>query len=341
MKDFRTHQFEKKNLSTQFREDVTFVIIGCFFLYMFQKFLSFLFSPLQIQSPEEVEERLEEKIADKMNAREERLHRINNDSSDPMYQFLLRFVESPDKYKRDPDNQIYQEWYKEWEKGNVIDSTLRWAPNIFKRGEEMNPVFIEYMKIQLNLHKRASLRKRIQFSNTIHKYYPELSPGLKNLEHDLANYEAEIVGMGMHKALHDEMQKFGLPDEITEYLINLNMEPADLRGTAKIMKNRMEKGVSSELCIFAYENKLKDNLVAAIHLITDQTGLPIRVGYAYFKNELTIEEVKELHNFMLRILESYEGDAFEVIESKGKTAYDDYLDNQLEFYRAKKVLKKD
>ena len=340
MKEFRTHQFEKKNLSTQFREDITFVIVGCFILYIFQKFLSFLFSPLHMKSTEEVETRLEEKIADKVFAREERLHRINQTPSDPMYQYLLRFVESPDKYRNDPDNQIYKEWFQEWKNGNIIDSTLRWVPNVFKRNEEMNPVFIEYMKIQLNIHKKASFGKKMQFSNTLHKYYPELSPGLKNLEHDLAHYEAEVVGMDMHKAFHDEIQKFGLPDEIAEYLINLNMKPADLKKTAKVMKDKMEKGISSELCIFAYENKLKDSSVAAIHLITDQTGLPIRAGAAYLKNELTIEEAKELNEHMQQVLDTYGRDAFEVIEGSDKTAYDAILDNQLEHYRAKKVLKR-
>lgn len=341
MKDYRTHHFPKRDLGTQFRHDMIFVIVGCFILYIFQRFLSFLFKPLQVLSPEEINEKFEEKIAEKRDAREIRLERINKNVSDPMYQYLLRFVEKPEDFKKDPDNKMYYRWFQEWKKGHVIDSTLRWVPNIFKNmREEINPVFIDYMKIQLDLHKKASLIKRMIFSNTLYKYYPELSHNLKNLEHDLAHYEAEIASKAVHRELQIEIQKFGLPDNIADYLSDQNMKPGKLRRTAKAMKGYIEKGVSSDLCIFAHEHNLNENMIAAIHLITDQTDLPPRAGYAYLKNELTIEEAKELNEHMQRVMETYGNEAFEIIENKGKTAYDEILDHQLKHYRAKKILKK-
>lgn len=333
MKDYRTLHQPKKSLNTQFREDVIFIIIGCFIIYLFERFFNFLFSPLRTFSNEEIETQLEEKIEMKRDAREKRLKRIDKTETDPMYQFQSRFIEHPEDFENDPDNRAYKEWFMEWKKGNIIDSTLRWAPNIFICHEQMNPAFIEYMKIQLDLHKKASLIRRLQFNNTIFKYYPELSPGLKNLENDLANYEAEIVEHNMQEKLQDEIQKFGLPENIAEYLVHKDLNPSELKKVAEFMKRNLEKGISSEVCIYAHDQQLKDDAITAIHLITDGTGLPARVGHAFLRKEITIDETKELYEFMQHVMESYGNDIYSIPEGKNKTIYDDFIDTELNRYR--------
>lgn len=338
MKNYKTLTQPKKSLNTQFREDLIFVIIGCFIIYVVERFFSFILRPLHHMSDEEINEKVEEKIQKKREARKSRLLRISQIETDPMYQYYLRFIEAPKDFKNDPDNIQYNAWFQEWKKGNIIDSTLRWAPDVLKTGK-INPVFIEYMKIQLDLHKRASFSKRAQFSNTIYKYYPELSYGLKNMEKDLINYEAEITEADLQVELGNEIQKFGLPESIAGYLVEQDITPTQLRKTAKKFKDLIEEGISSEVCIFVHENDLDKEAAAIIYKITEQISLPPRVAYAYLKGEMSVDEVKELHDLIENVLESYGHDAFLTLEN-GNTIYDDYIDVSLKNYRANKFAKK-
>lgn len=350
MKKYNTSR-PKKSQAEKVRGDIFFFIIGCFIFYLFERIFSFILSPLQTPSRREVKERLMEKTIEKVKAREERLERISNTESDPMYQFSLRFVDQPEKYRDDPDNKVYKEWFEEWKKGNIIDSTLRWAPDIFNNSLDninfedylnspINPVFIKYMKIQWALHKKAPLKNRLQFSNTIYKFYPELSPNLKSLENNLAGYEAEYIEKDMVSELQGEIQKFGLPEDISEYLANKDLTPADLRRAAKLFKSHIENGLSSETCIYAYEHDLDKDQAVAINMIIKETGLPARVGYAFLKNDLTMEEVLELYSFMEYMSESYGSDLYSVPNGKNKTVYDDFIDTELARYKKEKRAKK-
>lgn len=322
----------KQNLNDQIRGDLIFLIIGCFVLYVVGRFFEWLFMPLRAISQKDTEARVEEKIAEKKYARTLRFFYNPND---PMYQFQLRFVKEPENYKKDPDNEVYYAWFEEWKNGNIIDSTLRWAPNILD-GTKMRYNFLQYMKIQWALHKKSSLLKRMQFTNTIHKYYPEFSASMKGLEEDLAQYEAEIDEEKLEKELQDEIQKFGLSEDLAKYLIEKDINSKELRIQAKFLKEYSEQGYCSEACICAVENNLSKEEANIVNDLVTKTCLPAKVAIAYVNGEMTKDDFDYVFIFMDNILESYGTEAFEVID--GKTVFDDRLDILLKGFKEKKII---
>lgn len=320
-----------KKLSEQFRENVTFIIIGTFILYYIGMFFEFLFQPLLSSgTPKETEKRIRDKIREKQRARERIKDFYKNDVNDPIYQFKLRFIENPDKYKKDINTQIYYDWFQEWKNGNVLDSNLRWAPSVYDNSGEMKKNFIDYMKIQFELHKKESLFKRFIFINTINKYYPEFSASMNGLEQDLSCYNEEITENNLQRQLRNAIQKYGLPEEISEYIIEKDFPVEKLEETAKTFKKYIEKGISSDCSIYVLENNITDiNEIIAINDFAEKTALPFRVGLAYIRNQINTDSVNKIVELMMLAIESYGPSIYDYLPSEHTTPYDGFIDEYL------------
>lgn len=329
-----------KNLSQQFKENVIYLIVTYFILAVIFGFLKLLFSPFSLSSREEAEEKIKEMIRDKIRAREKRAEHFENDYNDPMHQFQLRFIDDPDSFKDDPDNAIYEEWFKEWKKGNIIDSNLRWAPSIYEDAfsSVMRVSFIDYLKIQLDLHKRSSIANKIRFLQTIEKYYPEFSSSMSGLEEDLAHYEAELTETIVIDELQKEIQKFGLSEDMADYLMD-NASAETLKEKALFLKACTENNITSSAGILALEHNLTIQDALVIGKIVE-LGLPARVGLAYLHKELTTSDLNFLVEKMNSVLEDYGTDAFSFIKGTTRTAYDDYLEYYLKDLRHKNAVKR-
>lgn len=325
----------KENMTNNLQNDVAFLIVGCFILYAISQILEFIFKPLKMLSEDQVTEKFEQMINNKRAAR---LSRTFDDPNDPMNQFQMRFIEKKPKYKKDKENNVlYYAWFQEWQNGNVIDSELRWAPDILNEEDNLRPNFIQYMKIQYFLHKKSGFIKRALFLNTLYKYYPELSSSMRGLAKDLANYEDENTEIETEKLLRNEIQKFGLPEELAEYLAN--RDTSTLREEAKLLKRYIEEGHPSEACICVLENRFNKEAFESIELIL-KAGLPVRVGTAYVKGEITDNETAELLLSMAQVQLTYEEDTYTTPPGSNKTIYDDILDSTLEEYKRNKVIHK-
>jgi hypothetical protein len=57
------------------------------------------------------------------------------------------------------NTKVYKDWYTAWKNGKIIDSGLRWVPEVYA-GDSFNPKFLEYLKLQYGLHKNASSKDR-------------------------------------------------------------------------------------------------------------------------------------------------------------------------------------
>ena len=320
-----------KSLSEQFREGITFIIIGSFILYYIGMFFEFLFRPLLSSgSAKETEKRLRDKIRQKQIARETKRAFYKNDVNDPIYQFKLRFIEKPDKYKNDPDTQIYNDWFQEWKNGNILDSDLRWAPDVYDDSNEIRKNFIDYMKIQFNLHKKESFFKRFIFIKTISKYYPEFTASMSGLEEDLYHYDSEITKNNLQRQLRKEINKYGLPDEISEYIIEKDFPANDLEKIAKTFKKYIERDISLDCSIYVFENNITDmDEIRAINDFTEETGLPYRVGLAYLKGQINNNSVERIIKLMSLALESYGPNIFDYIPNEHTTPYDGFIDEYL------------
>ncbi len=327
----------KQNKTDKLQYDMIYLIVGSFILYVIYQIFEFIFRPLRMLSQDEVEERFERIIHEKRMAR--RVRTID-DPNDPMNQFKVRFIDKDLKYKRDKENnQIYFAWFQEWQSGNIIDSDLRWAPEALDTDNTLRSNFIQYMKIQYQLHKKASIVKRMLFLNTIYKYYPELSPNMRGLANDLSNYEEENTEIEIENELRKEIQKYGLPEEIVDYLVKKDINASTLRKEAKQLKGYIEAGHTAEASICVLENKFSDDAFAPIELIC-KYGLPTKVGVAYVLGYLNDDEVVEIKNLMQHVQENYGTYAWDIIPGKDKTAYDDILDGELERLTNKKIVKK-
>jgi len=329
-----------KSLNQQFREGMFFLIIAYFFLYVVGQFFEFLFHPFTNTSatPEEMEKRIRERILKKQNARIRRMMRFHRDMNDPIVQFHLRFVNEPGNYEGDPDNSIYKEWFNEWRNGNIIDTEMRCAPQVFLKPKKMNSNFLDYLKIQWDLHKKDSALKRGLFCRIISKYYPEFTPTMNGLEEDIAQYEAEITESRLRNELSDEIQRFGLPVEVASYLMDVPVE--ELHDKASAFKRCIEKGYGVDACIYGIERNLKDDMIEVIHEVIENTGLPAKVGYAYAKQEIDIKGIEYLSNQMSFVLESYGENAFEFIAGKNVTPYDEFLELYLKELKGTKAAKR-
>ena len=327
------------NRTEKLRGDVIFFIIAFFIIYLFTSFLNFLFRPLKALSAKEAADKVDEKIEEK---RTNRLLKktIGNLPEDPMEQFYLRFVDKPGDYRRDTDNEAYFAWFQEWKAGNIIDSNLIWAPDILDEHGEIRENFIHYMKIQLTLHKKASLLKRMQFTNTIFRFYPELSASMRGLEEDLAQYGAEIDEVNAEALLEKEIRAFGLSQELAEYLADKDINAQKLREEAVFLKACTEKeGYDADVCICALENSIThDTALKVIKIIISDMELPGRVAMAFLNKELNQEQLTDIGQFMINICEQWGSDIFEIDQGTGETHYEGFVDAKLKQYRGKKVI---
>ena len=327
----------KENMTDNLQFDLIFLLIGCFILYVLGQIIDFIFKPLKAISQKEVDEEIRQLINTKRFARQTK---VINDPNDPIYQFKLRFITNQKEYKKDKENnELYFAWFQEWKNGNIIDSDLRWAPDVLEEDGGLRYNFLQYMKIQLVLHKNASLLRRVLFMRTISKYYPELSPTMKGLEEDLANYDEERDEITVENELKDEIQKFGLPEDFAEYLIEKNLSARELHKEAKLLKRYIELGHTFEACICVLENKLdKENFTIVEFLL--EKGLPTKVALAYINGGITDEETLAVAKLLDHVLENYGMDAFTIVAGKNVTAYDDILDQELLKYKNQKFAHK-
>jgi hypothetical protein len=327
----------KINEAEKFRGDVIFFIVGFFIIHLFVKLLDFFFSPLKAFSAKEAADKVDEKIEEKRRNRFHKRRKI--DLNDPMEQFYLRFVENPLEYKEDTENEVYFAWFNAWKKGKIIDSDLRWAPDILDGGE-IRDNFIHYMKIQLALHKKASFLRKMQFTNTIFRFYPELSANLKRLEEDLAQYDSEIKDEKAESELEEEIKTFGLPELLAKYLAEKDINAKALRNEAIFLKSCSKKGYCPDTCIFAVENNItNEDALKTVEIMVKEMGLPSKVVMAFFRREINGEQVGDLVEFMAYIHKSWGNDLFTIDPKTNETHYEGFIDAKLKEYRGKKIIK--
>lgn len=185
-----------KSLGEKMGEYIIILIVTNVIAFLLKRFVDFLFLPLAslTATHDGAANRILFRIQKKQLSRDIRRYEISRDADDPMVKYSIRFIEEPDQYKSDPDNAVYLQWFTEWKKGNIADPTLRWAPSCLEPDDTMRRNFIQYLKIQWAIHKKAHFLKKLVILDTVRRYYPELTPTFKGMECDLANYETEAIG---------------------------------------------------------------------------------------------------------------------------------------------------
>jgi hypothetical protein len=337
-----TPSSHKKSFGSQLKSDLIFMIVASFIVYMIQRFFVFLFSPFKAVDIASRGMTYRDYIEERQKAREAYLEAVSEDVNDPMYQFQDRFIDHPEKYlrHRGKDNKVYKDWYDNWKKGLVLDTELRWAPEMYTRDDTIRVSFIDYMKIQLVLHRKASYFLKNKFLKTIRAFYPEFTATFRGLESDLARYELSVTEDNLKKELAKEINKYGLPEDIAEYLSEQDLSVEDLRKQAELLKPLVSKGLSKPTCVCALENDLDLEQAKVVDMIVTKMDLPARVGLAFLREELTSKDLEELYTRVMEAREDLGSKMFTVREGETQTYWNVFIDQLLDNYKSQTRAKK-
>lgn len=300
----------KKSLGQQIAADMVLILILTSVFLIIGAVLQFLFRPF-FKEADDFTDAVEKKRENRK-ARNDRFALV---SKDPLNQFYARFIKSPEVYQGDPDNPTYKSWFEDLRMGKIIDSTLRWVPEVLTEENTINPAFINYMKIQFELHRKAGFLARVIFIYVIGKFYPELSADMSELERDLIEYGKEFEEKELEEALTDELIEYDLPEDIARSLIKGDINKKRI----EFAKEMVNKGYSVETCIYALEKGVEEPYIRTIDVVVKKTGYPARIGHAIALKEITLEDLQEMGMLL-------------------KRASDKDIDSLIEEYRGKNIM---
>lgn len=322
MKHSQIRPVPKKSWSEQATEDLVFVAITIFLVYVITGLFKVLFWPLRylFMTSGQIELEDLERAKQKIEQRGEYLKACREDPSDWIYQF-----------RKNPENPEYMEWYILWRDGKLLDSKLRWAPDVYVDGK-FNKEFLWYLQIQLNHHHRASWANKTCFRSTIRKYFPEVSPKFAEMQGDI---EALLERVKIHEAeaeLLNAIREFGLPKEISAKLVKEDISGTELREKALVIKRGIEKGFTPDAAKFVADKGLEpDSQEAELANLMISNSVPFPIIVSYFKGEINEDDVKELCEFGIEVIENFGG-----YLKDHRDQYEEVMDMQLNEVRNKR-----
>lgn len=339
MKKELKYQPPKKSVGEQMMEDLFTIAIVSFIIYVICGFFKILFYPVTwlFKTSRELHEEDIQKALQKKQAREQYLLQIRSDPNDPMNVYLERFTENPEEYKGDPLNDDYLEWYLHWRNGDILDSRMRWAPDVYVKINGKNTIngeFARYLEIQYELHKEAGWASRHCFLQTIRKYFPEVTPKMSVMWDDIEALKDRAKTRELKAELSDEIRKFGISEEVSEQLCNQNISGKEIMKKARVIKKCIERGYSQSASLFIANQGYKpdsEKAEGANELLNN--GCPDFVAEEYIEGNITDEETKGIARFMKAAIELY-GERIYDIGSSGDTLLREAIRERLDEVKA-------
>lgn len=290
-----------KSTQDQFVDNIIFLVLVGFFVWLVGKLIDFCFIPLEAVDHDLAKQREEEDMEKRVARREARMAKFEQDESDPMHQFQLRFITNNEEYRKDPDNDRYLSWYKQWQEGKIIDTYLRWAPPVVEEDESICKAFLAYLNIQINLHKKESFLRKSLFLSNIRSCYPEFTPSFKGLKQDVAAYAAELGEEALTKEITEELAAYGLHEQVAKFI-------AESPNPKKYMENidyvkEVNDSCNHILAVYLLKNGIKLRTLKAeqaAYVITT-LSLPPAFATALINKEITeddLVEIKESYDSM-------------------------------------------
>ena len=333
----------RKSVGQQLAGDVVFLLAACFMAWLVARLVDFILSPFQTTpSWKGTRKKIDADFDRRKAARERRQEAVDLDESDPMHQFQERFLTNPEKYMADSDNAVYYAWYKEWIAGGIIDTVMRWAP--FIEDPDTGTVagnFLDYLNIQVQLHKKVSVTKRMMFLLNVHRCYPELTPTIKGLEEDIVAYRGEVLERGLHSELHNELVSQGLEEDIAEYLENADMPAGRMAKAVRFFLDAKEHGCESDVAICMYEEGVgvEDPMAIAVTKILGELKLGRKITHMYLTQQLFADDIEYIWEHMEESKE-FMGDALDTEAPEGGTYHENFLEKYSREALAKRNLEK-
>lgn len=331
----------KKSIGEQVMEDLVMLAIISFLVYVICGFFKVLFWPLRylFMTAEEIDQEDIKKALEKKWARTAYLNQMREDPTDPMNEYLDRFVRNPEQFADDPDNDEYLKWYLIWREGKVLDSRLRWAPDVYLNEDEKNYLnieFVNYLEIQYKLHLRAGWSSRHCFLDTIRKYFPEVTPRFSAMEFEIEELKERAKTRLLKRELAEELRKLGLPEHISEALSKQKINGKELLTKAKVVKRCIEYGFEERAALFiANKGYEPDGEIAQIanHLLSK--GCPEYLAEPFLDGNIDKDELLEVLKFRTATYDLLGEGALET-KPNGMTYAEDAFRKKLAEVKAKK-----
>lgn len=290
----------KKSLAQETKEMAIFAVIMVGILCALQWLVGLIGKPFLCLFDGERKkfERRINKESDKIFEREALRKSYENSSSNPLYQYMQRFVLNARQYKGDVDNKEYKEWFKCFKAGNIIDSNLHWAPDVYKtygdESVEISLEFLTYLDRQVVLHENGSAEERKIFMATLRNYYPEFESNFKNLQDEIAEYRITVKEKEAHEEFVLVMDDNGIPRSIAEELKKETHNSKTLKLRISIAKEWLDAGYGIKTASFGARNNYApgDELAPVIDKMITVFNSEI-AALSLIRGDLSIEQVSE------------------------------------------------
>lgn len=322
------HGVPRKTAGEQLRSDMLMVIITCSLVHLISVFFKVLFAPLRYltMSREQMEREEFAQSRKKIEARELRALGFRQDDDDPMVQYTARFIESPEAYVGDEENDTYRQWHEDWSKGYVVDADLRWAPDVYKGGS-FNPAFLSYLELQLG--NLRGLQKGI-FVNTIRKYYPEFTADLSVISSEIEQLRKRSTERELRNELEAKIRKYGLTDKCAKELAGAGLTAQETVNRAKVVKRCLERDFiqSASLCIAENGIDPDSDDASMVNYLMSNAYLPRSIVMSFIRKEINERQMEKLISFAKTTIETMDS-TYLFQKSNGVSAFETLMNEKL------------
>lgn len=233
--------------------------------------------------------------ADAITARTTQRTVYAEDTQDPMYQYISRFVEHPLDHLGDPDNDYYQKWYEQFGRGEILDSDLRWAPEVYDDDHKICNEFLRYLEVQVNLHEGRSEAGR--FLKTIRKYYPEFEAKFSSIKLAIEGLRRRNVKAAQRAAIKEELAQAGIPAGIAVTLSLFKMSSEELRERLLLVRKRISQGYPERVVEVMAVHGIRDEFVVEQGNILYSNGIDPTLAVDISNGDLTQSDIRDVLGF--------------------------------------------
>ena len=300
----------RKSLGRRVGDTLGFAVIIVAVVWVIMEAVKLVFRPITWlwKSDEELggvrseKERIEDRTAKR--------ETFAQDESDPMNQYITRFVDEPTSHLGDSKNEQYQNWYEQWKAGKVFDPELRWAPEVYEQSantRKLSVRFLDYLGTQVEL---AESQDTGSFLKTIQKYYPEFTPSLGTMKKEIDELRGREKHLVQRESMVAELNKAGIPEEVAIALGALKLDKEELRVRVALARKWTEKGYDSNVVKLLALHNVSDEDIAAIANTLDGMEIDPQIAVDLFEGRLYLEDVVQLQEFSKNFIETFGESAF-------------------------------
>jgi len=250
---YKVYQPPKKTAADQVKEGIFNYVLALVLYFIIAGIAKVLITPFQILFMTD-----RQKFASKLARSKEKIERrivrrqlYEEDPNNMMTQHLERKIH-PENYIGE-ESSIYQDWFMNLKSGKLLDSDLKWAPEIYK-GDGINESFLNYLSRQIKLHKGSSVGDQYRFLKTIRNFYPEFTPKYSVLISEIEGFYEKLTAKNLDKELKDVVLSGGIPEDLAEELIRDNPSSKELKEAIVAAKKILAKGYGSEMVRFCLKH---------------------------------------------------------------------------------------